>query len=87
MSDKNEQQLLFEIEPDWEQEWQSMPEFIQEKKEPHAKIVVRFRNEKDLEAFESLMGQKLTKKTKSMWYPFKSHFRDTPQPEWKSSEK
>ena len=52
---------LFDIEeqePDWKQEWKDMPEFIQDKKEPYAKII----------------GQKLTKKTKSIWHPFKSHW-------------
>lgn len=46
-----------------------MPEFIQEKQEPHAKIILRFRNEQDLQDFAALIGQKLTKKTKSIWFP------------------
>ncbi len=68
---------LFDIqeqEPDWKQEWKDMPEFIQDKKEPYAKIIVRFENEEDLQEFAKIIGQKLTKKTKSIWHPFKSHW-------------
>ena len=51
-----------------------MPEFVQEKKEPYSKIIIRFENEEDLQAFANLIGQKLTNKTKSAWFPFKSHW-------------
>lgn len=53
----------------WEEEWQGMPEFVQEKQEPYAKIIFRFRNEEDLQEFAKMIGQKLTKKTKSAWHP------------------
>jgi len=49
--------------------WDGMPEFIQEKKEPFSKIIIRFENENDLLEFSELIGQKLTKKTKSIWHP------------------
>lgn len=55
-------------------EWRGMPEFIQEKKEPYSKIIVRFDNEEALQNFANLIGQKLNKKTKSIWHPYKSHF-------------
>ena len=58
-------------------EWDGMPEFIQEKKEPFSKIIIRFETEGDLNDFAELINQKLTPKTKSIWHPFKSHFRDT----------
>ena len=58
-----------------ENEWKDMPEFIQEKIEPYAKINFRFETEKDLQEFSELINQKLTNKTKSAWYPYKSHFR------------
>lgn len=54
-------------------EWTNMPEFVQEKKEPYAKIIFRFDSEDQLQEFAALINQKLTKKTKSSWYPFKSH--------------
>ena len=50
-------------------EWVGMPEFVQEKQEPFAKIIVRFDNEDDLNEFAEKIGQKLTPKTKSIWHP------------------
>lgn len=55
-------------------EWVGMPEFIQNKKEPYKVLTVRFENEKDYLEFQSLIGQKMTEKTKSIWHPFKSHW-------------
>lgn len=67
------QNTLFNFENkdnDWEKEWQDMPEFIQsETDKPYAQIIFRFANEKDLQDFAKLIGQKLTKKTKSAWHP------------------
>jgi hypothetical protein len=50
-------------------EWQDMPEFIQEKQEPYAKMVIRFATKEDLDEFSKLIDQRLTKKTKSIWHP------------------
>lgn len=83
----NDHPLLFnkdEIQKEWESHWWGMPEFVQNKKEPHAKIIVRFESEDDLQDFARIIGQKLTKKTKSIWHPFKSHWRKDKQPVWKS---
>lgn len=73
---------LFEQEeivkcPDWKNEWKDMPEFVQDKKEPYAKIIIRFDSDEDLQNFAKLIGQKLNKKTKSIWFPFKSHWGAT----------
>lgn len=51
------------------QEWLGMPEFVQEKREPYSKIIVRFESEEDLNEFSELIGQKLTSRTKSIWHP------------------
>jgi hypothetical protein len=61
-------------EPLWKQEWKDMPEFVQEKKSEYAKIIVRFDNEQDLQDFAKMIGQKLTKRTKSIWHPHRSHW-------------
>lgn len=53
----------------WKEEWLDMPEFVQEKQEPYAKIIIRFDNEKDLNNFSKLINQPLNKKTKSIWFP------------------
>jgi hypothetical protein len=50
-------------------EWKNMPEFLQDKQEPFAKIIVRFDSQESLDEFASLIGQKLTNKTKSIWHP------------------
>jgi hypothetical protein len=57
------------MQNNWQEEWLDMPEFIQEKQEPYAKIIIRFDNEKDLNDFSKLINQPLNKKTKSIWFP------------------
>jgi hypothetical protein len=54
---------------DWKEEWKDMPEFIQEKKEPYSKIIIRLKTKEDLDEFAELIDQKLTDKTKSIWHP------------------
>ena len=49
--------------------WEGMPEFIQEKQVPYAKIIVRLGSEKHLQEFSEMIGQPLTNKTKSIWHP------------------
>ena len=56
-----------------EVEWQGMPEFVQDKEEPYAKIIVRFSWEEDLLEFGKLIGQKVNPKTKSIWHPALEH--------------
>lgn len=51
------------------EEWKDMPEFVQEAQKPYAKIIVRFDTEEALQEFAALIGQPLTKKTKSIWHP------------------
>ena len=69
---KEEQGVL--IDP--ENFWEGMPDFVQEKQEPYAKIIFRFESEEDLQDFAQIIGQKLTLKTKSSWHPFKPHRRN-----------
>ena len=49
--------------------WGGMPEFVQEKQEPHAKIIIRFASAADLAEFAAIIGQPLTAQTKSIWHP------------------
>ena len=46
------------------EEWVGMPEFV-----------LRFETEEDLNDFAKLIGQKLTPKTKSLWFPHKPHIK------------
>jgi len=63
-------------ELDADLEWTDMPEFNQEDLRPKNQIIVSFKNAEDREAFANLLGQKITEKTKSLWYP---EVKDTPQ--------
>lgn len=65
---------MFDIDSKWQEEWKDMPEFVQEKQRPFQQIIIRFASEEDLQEFAKLINQKLTKKTKSIWFPFKSHW-------------
>lgn len=54
--------------------WLGMPEFTQIKKEPFAKIIVRVDSAEDLAELSRRLQQPLTRKTKSAWFPFRSHW-------------
>lgn len=56
-----------------DREWEGMPEFTQERQRPFSTLIVRLETEADLRAFAELIGQKLTPKTKSIWFPEKEH--------------
>lgn len=60
---------LFDDDIEWKKEWQDMPEFIQEDLTSHRKIVVHFRNDEDVKKFAELLGQKITQKQPSLWFP------------------
>jgi len=50
--------------------WIDMPEYEHKKDAgPHKTIYVHFRTEEEYQEFAKLIGQGLTKKTKSIWYP------------------
>lgn len=60
---------LFEVPSEWQKEWQDMPEFVQGKLTEYAKIIIRFRNQKDLDEFCAAIGQKLNRHSQCTWYP------------------
>ena len=71
-----EQNLLFEdlvFKEPWEDDWQDMPEFIQEDLSSYRKIIVHFRNSEDVKKFSKLIGQAITPKQPSLWYPEMKH--------------
>ena len=53
----------------WKSEWFDMPEFVQEDLTSHRKVIVHFRNEEDVKAFAKLLGQNITQKQPSLWFP------------------
>jgi len=57
-----------EIE-DINQEWTDMPEFNQHDLSAKRRILICFKDEDDVEGFAKLLKQKITDKTRSLWYP------------------
>lgn len=53
----------------WQKEWRGMPEFVQEDLTSYRKIVIHFRNEKDVDDFSKLIQQNITPKQKALWFP------------------
>lgn len=66
---KVEQQMLFDIEEPWEKIWKGMPEYSQEDLTSWKQLIIHFASPGDLIAFASLIEQKLTPKTRSIWFP------------------
>ncbi len=50
-------------------EWRGMPEFKQEDKTAYQSIHIHFKDQEDVDSFATLVGQKITEKTRSLWYP------------------
>lgn len=50
-------------------EWTGMPEFNQQDKTAFRSIVVHFKDQKALDAFLKVTKQKITPKTRYLWYP------------------
>ena len=50
-------------------EWVGMPDYRHEDQTAVRQIIVSFKSNEDAEAFAKLTGNKITDKTKSVWYP------------------
>lgn len=73
------QDLIDQQNYDPKKEWKDMPEFNQEGTDFYKMIIVRCLTKEDYEKFAKSIGQTLTEKTKSIWYPeqdFDSNARD-----------
>jgi hypothetical protein len=53
----------------YEKHWQNMPSYDQPKNSAYRQLIINFENEDAVKAFSDLVGQNLTKKTKSIWFP------------------
>lgn len=70
MSRKDQLSLLGDSDGTiWGDEWQDMPEFVQEDLAPAYQVIVSFENESDLAEFSKLLDQKITPTTRSIWFP------------------
>ena len=54
---------------DTELEWTGMPEFNNDDLTPKRQLIISFKTEEDVQLFAKLINQKLTTKTKSLWFP------------------
>jgi hypothetical protein len=52
------------------EEWKDMPEFVMEDLTPYRVLNIRFRCQADVDEFEKLMGQRITPKQKTLWFPY-----------------
>lgn len=62
-------QDIFDADDDDENEWRGMPDFNQPDNGAYRQIIVSFDDKAGVEAFATAIGQHLTSKTKSIWYP------------------
>lgn len=54
---------------DWRDHWRGMPEFVQEDLRSARQIIVHFRSDDDARKFAEIIGQRITPKQKSIWFP------------------
>jgi len=66
---KREVTTLFDVPERWEEEWQGMPEYVQQDQTSFRTLYIHFRNEEDVQAFGRLIDQKISELTKFIWYP------------------
>lgn len=84
MSKEESQGSLFpDMENEWEKEWHGMPEFEKNDESAFKQIIVSFRSYEDMRKFGELLNQKVTPKTKSLWYP-KAEIERYMDKRWKS---
>lgn len=62
--EKKQQQLFDELN-----HWNDLPEFVMEDLTSFRKLIIHFRNEKDVNDFAELLKQNITPKQKSLWFP------------------
>lgn len=67
--DESPQFDLFEIEPDWKDEWWSMPEFDQRDCRPQRSINVNFMNDEAVREFCELIGVRYSDRIDSTYFP------------------
>jgi hypothetical protein len=58
----------FDASKEWE--WANMPEYINNGNNTRD-IIIHFETDEDIKKFSELIGQKITEKTKFIWYPEK----------------
>jgi len=64
-----EEVLLFDLPPNWEDEWWGMPSFEMKDARPQFQIVMNFMTVEDVQAFAKKAGLPVTTQSDSCWYP------------------
>ena len=57
------------VDVDYDEMWQGMPEFEHDDKTSFKRLIVHFKSQKEVDDFAALVGQKITDKTRFIWYP------------------
>lgn len=65
----NEQPPLFDAGNSYDEAWRGMPEFAQKDLTPFKTIYVHFETREEMNAFATLVNQKINLTTQSIWYP------------------
>lgn len=60
---------IIDIPKDWAEPWQGMPQYNIQDLRSFSSLIVHFPNKKDREDFAELVKQRITSKTKSIWFP------------------
>ncbi len=64
------QPVLSPAQQEAQKEWANgMPEYDQQDKTAERRLIVNFKNDQDFQAFCTAIGQELTDKTRSIWFP------------------
>lgn len=63
------QATLFGDSEAWRTEWDGMPAFEQKNLLPSYSVRVNFATFADMQKFAAMLGQHLTEKTSSVWFP------------------
>lgn len=68
-NEEDNQLALFDVPTTWEEEWKGMPEFEQKNTEPFQSVIIHFKDKHDRDKFADMIGQKITYKTKFLYFP------------------
>ena len=62
---------FFNLPRDWQEHWREMPVFNAIETPPYQTILVHLRSSEARDIFSELIGQRITKETKTIWFPAK----------------
>ncbi len=68
MVNKERKSIIPKIK-DWQKHWVDMPEFNHKNKQGCRQLIIHFDTEEDVQEFAELIDQKITHKTKFLWFP------------------